>query len=100
MTQFLQIGEMAYNVDRIEIVNLNFDGKVVLFYTQDENDGGIALKGPEADAFRYWWENKAPVYVASVADPLPLDAPERSQPGHRARLFKGEGFGPDWAKLG
>ena len=29
-------------------------------------------------------------------EPLPIDAPERSQPRHKARLFKGEGFGPDW----
>ena len=98
MTQFLQIGKMAYNVDQIQFIYMSDTMVHIWFQGHPETDGPTELEGPEAEAFRYWWETKAQVYVCPVAEAIPIDAPERSQP--HGRLFKTEpddrSTGPDW----
>jgi hypothetical protein len=60
--QFVQVGEMAYNLDQIQIVNLE-GGTVGLWLVGDDPDTVLpsVLKGPDAAAFLAWWNEHADV---------------------------------------
>ena len=90
MAQFLQIGEMGYNVDQIQLINMAGGQTVkIWFLDHPEVEGPTELEGPEADAFRYWWENKADVYAAPVAEEIAVTMQEgEPQPKRDA--------GPQW----
>ncbi len=102
MAKFLRINEMAFSVDRIELIMWHGDTVNVTL----ASGRYIVLHDREAVAFQHWWDNEADVFDASAyagaerAGTLSLDAPERSQPGHRKRLFKSErddcATGPGW----
>jgi hypothetical protein len=62
--QFVQVGEMAYNLDRFSIVNMN-DGLVGLFTPEEETP--VVLDEQESAAFRAWWDANADVVKLDVA---------------------------------
>jgi hypothetical protein len=64
---FIQIKDIAINVNHIETVRLN-DNHVKVYvdvYTDVTGEQRCYdFTGDEAEAFRRWWEEKAGVYVA------------------------------------
>ena len=56
--RFVQIGEVAYNLDHIRIVNM-IDGLVGLFFEDD--DEPCVLNAKEGAAFLSWWNEHADI---------------------------------------
>lgn len=69
---FLQIGNLAVNVDKIEVVE--FKETAVDIYTTNLEQAALTFTDGDAEAFKQWWEEKAEVYDA-VGGNTPLSCP-------------------------
>ena len=57
MEQFIQVGEMAFNISQIQIIRMGA-GKVNLWFQgHPETDGPTELTGADAEAFLRWWNS-------------------------------------------
>jgi len=65
MQQFVQIGTHAYNVDEIREVHFKDEDHIILQYKTDRFKW-TELKYKEAQSFRQWWDEHAPVYRCAL----------------------------------
>jgi len=60
--RFVQVGNQAINLDLVELVEIEADDKVTLYFPANGNH--IKFEGENAERFLAWWYNRAGVYKA------------------------------------
>jgi hypothetical protein len=68
MTQFVQIGYLAFNPSHIQEIQFGPDGEITIYWHEPVSPGGdyehTRLTSVQAEHFRNWWANKADVFAA------------------------------------
>ena len=61
--RFVQVGDTAVNMDRVEVVTVSKDRECVTLQFPGISENQIIFLNKRAERFLAWWDNKAEVFV-------------------------------------